>query len=255
MRTRTICTASLLALLSWHSMAVAEAPPLRTNLTLPHALHAATADRAADADRAATSDFATNAAQLGGQDLNWVRNNGLYSGTSGWANGAERSNTSGRADSTAWADAANTANTANGANWASTAGTADRANTMYNNYTGAYNWASDLRVGVATNSDRAGSAGWADNAGGAQWAAGAGRADSAGVADRTNQTYFNGGAVWHGGQPYLRSNVTGVLADGRAVRAYELTVPTSHDGSTAGYERCAWVVADGGTAQITEGRC
>ncbi|MBK3798464.1 hypothetical protein GAY33_04320 [Azospirillum brasilense] len=127
-----------------------------------------------------------------------------------------------RADSSGYSDTAGTA------------GTAGQANQLYNNYTGGYDWASNLRVGVATTADRA---------------------SSAGVADRTSQAYFNGDAVWHGGQPYIRSNTVGVLADGRAVRAYQLIVPTSHDGASAGYERCAWVVSDGGTAQITNGVC
>nr|WP_137118864.1 hypothetical protein [Azospirillum argentinense] len=145
-----------------------------------------------------------------------------------------------RADSSGYSDTAGTA------------GTAGQANQLYNNYTGGYDWASNLRVGVATNADRASSSGYADSSG---YANSSNYSNSAGVADRTSQAYFNQDAVWYAGKAYTRSNSVGVLPDGQAVRAYQLIVPTSHDGATGGYEQCAWVVSNGGIAQITHGIC
>ena len=97
-------------------------------------------------------------------------------------------------------------------------GTADRANQLYNNYNGNYDWASNLRVGVATNADRASSSGYSDSAG------------TAGTADRANQLYNN----YTGGYDWASNLRVGVAtnADRASSSGYSDSSGYAHSGGT-----------------------
>jgi hypothetical protein len=100
-------------------------PP--TFIAKPHAIHAERADQADEAYRSDTSGYAdsagyagsagyaANAGALGGYDLSWVRNNGLYAGQSGYAGSAgyaDLANRATRAERAATADVADAARAA-----------------------------------------------------------------------------------------------------------------------------------------------
>ncbi|MGY0833764.1 hypothetical protein [Azospirillum argentinense] len=249
-------TAALLAaaLLGSVSSAPAMAGPDSTSIRPPPVGSAPL--RASSAARADTSDVSARALLLDSNaTIDGARITGYIDGSkiNGAVASAVSANTANRAESSWLADHAGYADNATYAGssgWATGAGRADQ---LYNNYTGGYDWASNLRVGVATTADRASSAGYADSSGYAGSAGTANYSNNAGYASSAGGTsYYTGEFVSWNGYQLRRTSSTGVMPNGAPARLYALSFYSSGGDSYNLYVTyCAWVNSAGGIMAVT----